>query len=292
MSALSIRLPFRSRLPWQVWVGAAYFAFNVALMLVSYPLDGGPDWDLWSALPDAIARGAMYDTGAEAAFVWSPVAGWFMALVPTVIGYWPWYALHIAVIFLLRDWRLIAITLITAGIWIDAAMGNTFTFVFVAAVLAFRGSRLAALAYLALFLLIPRPLQLPLAIWVLWKVPAVRLPFVALFVVHGAVVLASGYADDWIAALSVQGANGNVGPTALFGYWWFIVGVPLAIWLTLRGHPALAGVAASPYMLGAYWLWPAIEIPPYERNRLPDAVDRMEPGATGSQLAAFGNPET
>ena len=35
-----------------------------------------------------LARGAMYDTGTEARFVWSPVAGWFMSLVPTIIGYW------------------------------------------------------------------------------------------------------------------------------------------------------------------------------------------------------------
>lgn len=292
MPELSLSLPFRPRLPWQVWVGAAYFAFNVALMLVSYPLDGGPDWDLWSALPEAIARGTMYDPGTEAPFVWSPVAGWFMALVPTVIGYWPWYALHIAAVFLLRDWRLIAITLITAGIWIDAAMGNTFTFIFVSGVLAFRGNRPAALLNLALLLLMPRPLQMPLAAWLLWNMPSVRVPFIAMAVIHSAVVLASGYADDWLATLSVIGVNGNVGPTALFGYWWFIVGVPLAVWLTLRGHPALAGVAASPYMLGAYWLWPAIEIPPLEQGRLSDAVDRMEPRAIGSQLAALRNRET
>jgi hypothetical protein len=256
-------LTARRHLHWQVWAAGIYFAINVALLLVSYPLDGGPDWDLWSALPGSIARGAMYDTGTEAPFVWSPVAGWFMSLVPTLIGYWPWYLLHIAVVFLLRDWRLIAITLITAGIWIDAAMGNTFTFVFVSGVLAYRGSRPAALVYLALLLLIPRPLQLPLAAWLLWRMPSVRLPFVAMVVVQTAVVLASGYADDWIAALSVLGANGNVGPTAIFGYWWFIVGAPLALWLTLRGRVGLAGVAFSPYMLGAYWLWPALEIPPW-----------------------------
>jgi hypothetical protein len=64
----------RRHLPWQVWAAAIYFAVNVALLLVSYPYEGGPDWALWSALPDSIARGAMYDTGTEAAFVWSPVA--------------------------------------------------------------------------------------------------------------------------------------------------------------------------------------------------------------------------
>lgn len=257
----------RRHLPWQVWIAGIYFAINVALMLVSYPLDGGPDWDLWSALPDSIARGAMYDTGTEARFVWSPVAGWFMSLVPTVIGYWPWYALHIAVIFLMRDWRLIAITLATAGIWIDAAMGNTFTFIFVAGVLAYRGSRPAALVYLALLLLIPRPLQLPLAAWLLWKMPEVRLPFVGIALVHTVAVLASGYAFDWVASLSAQQANGNFGPTALFGAWWFVVGIPLAIWLTLNGRAGFAGLAASPYLLGVYWLMPALEIPPLKADR-------------------------
>ena len=256
-------LTARRHLPWQVWAAGIYFAINFALILVSYPLDGGPDWDLWVALPDAIADGAMYERRTEAPFVWSPVAGWFMALVPTVIGYWPWYAIHIAAVFLLRDWRLIGITLITAGIWIDAAMGNTFTFVFVAGVLAYRGSRPAAIVYLALLLLIPRPLQVPLAAWLVWKMPEVRLPFLALVVVHTGVVIASGYALDWYAAMSIQGGNGNVGPTAVFGYAWFSVGIPLAIWLTLKGRVGFAGVALSPYVLGAYWLWPAIEIPPW-----------------------------
>ncbi len=258
-----------THLPLLVWATGIYFAINVALLIVSYPVEGGPDWALWSALSDSIARGAMYDTNAEARFVWSPVAGWVMSAVPTTIGYWPWYMLHLAVILLLRDWRLIGLALITAGIWIDAAMGNTFTFVFVAAVLAFRGSGPGALVYLALCLLVPRPLQLPLAAWLLWKRPSVRLPFVAMVITHSAMVIVSGYADDWLAVLSAQTANGNVGPTALVGNWWFIVGVPFAAVLTLMGRVGLAGVALSPYMLGAYWLWPAVEIP-----RSPRRVDR------------------
>ena len=268
-------------LPWHVWVAGVYLAINVALLIVSYPPDGGPDWDLWSALPESIARGAMYDTGTEAPFVWSPVAGWFMATVPTVIGYWPWYALHIGVVFLMRDWRLIAITLATAGIWIDAAMGNTFTFIFVSGVLAYRGSRPAALVYLALLLLIPRPLQVPLGAWLLWKMPSVRVPFVGMAAIHAIAVFASGYAFDWAAALGAQAANGNFGPTALIGPWWFIVGVPLAVWLTLKGHVGFAGLAISPYILGVYWLMPALELPPWKRRPWhPEVHSRKDRDAT------------
>ncbi len=49
--------------------------------------------------------------------------------------------------------------------------GNTFTFVVVAAAFALRGSRFGALAFLALTALMPRPVQIPLALWLLWTRP-------------------------------------------------------------------------------------------------------------------------
>jgi hypothetical protein len=256
-------------MPWQVWALAAYGAFNLALLIVTIPLDGGPDWALWQALPQAIAEGRMYDTGTEAPMVWSPVMGYVMAAASYL--YWPWFALHVGAVLLLRDWRLTLVVGLTAGAWIDALMGNTFVFVFVAGVLAYRGSRPAALIFLLLTLLMPRPLQMPLAAWLLYRDRSLWVPFAAMFTVHLGVVLWSGYLLDWITNATAHMANGNVGPTAIFGRAWLIVGLPLGVWLTVKGRVGWAGVAVSPYLLGVYWLWPFLEIAPKS------SADRQQP---------------
>jgi hypothetical protein len=98
------------------------------------------------------------------------------------------------------------------------AGGNTMIFVVVAGVLAFRGSRPAAVVYLALLFLMPRPLQVPLAVWLIWKMPEIRWPALIVFVVHAAVVLASGMAGDWFANMAGHVSPlGNYGPSELIG---------------------------------------------------------------------------
>jgi len=188
--------------------------------------------------------------------VWSPVAAWIMAGV-TTLGYWTWVGIHVAVVFLMRDWLLVFMTLIAWPFWIDTAQGNVVTFVLVFGFLALRGG--PALPYLVLCLLVPRPIQAPLALWLLWKRPESRVPFAVAFVVHAALVWGSGYLDEWVEAAMRFAASDiardfTLGPTALFGSAWLIVGIPLGAWLLWRGHVGFAGMAWSPYFLEIYSL--------------------------------------
>jgi hypothetical protein len=247
--------------------GAGVFVYIVVNLFIArlwYSPDGGPDWEVWRALPGAIARGEMYATGTESPFVWSPVMGWLMAFVPTM-GFWPWVAVHVAALLLIRDWRLVAALAVSAGFLIDSLAGNTFTFVVVAAWWAMR-SRSGALVFLALCLLMPRPVQLPLATWLLWHDRSLWRPFAVMFIAHFGVVLWSGYLLDWMNLAAGHMAGGNVGPTAIFGPAWLIVGIPLGAWLTFRGRVGWAGIAVSPYVLLAYWMWPLIEFRRRDRD--------------------------
>lgn len=261
---LSTGLP---ALSWRTVTLAVYVALNLGLSLTVDLGPGSPDWRLWESLPAAIADGRMYSTGTEAPFVWSPIAGYAMQYVP-VLGYWPWVAVHVGAVVLLRDWRLIGLVLVSFGFWHDVIGGNLFTFVFVSGALALRGSRWAALVYLALLLLMPRPVQLPLAALLLYRDRSLWVPFAAMFLAHALAVLWSGYAEEWIAAMLAHGApHGNIAPSEIIGVGpWLIVGVPLGAWLLWRGHVGWASLAVSPYWLWQYLLMPLLEIRPAARS--------------------------
>jgi len=160
---------------------------------------------------------------------------------------------------LLRDWKLSALTLLSVPFWVDTIIGNTVVFVFAAGAVALNGSRWGALTYLALCCLMPRPLQAPLALWLLWKRPDLRLPFVGMVAVTLGHAIASGYLVDWITALVGQSSANyehvaNFGPTRILGSAWLLVGIPIGAWLTLKGRVGLAGLAVTPYLLPAYFL--------------------------------------
>ena len=155
-------------------------------------------------------------------------------------------------------------------------------FVFAAGVVALSGSRAGAITYLGLCCLVPRPVQLPLALWLLWKRPDVRLPFAALATVTVVFAIASGYLVDWLGVLVAIGRTNdihfaNLSPTKWIGPAWLVVGVPLGAWLTLKGNVGLAGLAISPYILPAYpVLCLALGEDPLEEHRQPLRID---PGA-------------
>ena len=243
---------------------ACYAALNLGLAV--YFVRFGPeagDWQLWATLPGKLARGDLY--GEPHPFVWSPVAAWLLVVV-VQLGYWAWFALHLAVVPLLRDRWLIAFTLASWPFWHDAAEGNAFVFVFVSGALALRGSRAAALVYLVLLVLMPRPVQAPLGAWLLWRMADLRLPFAALFVSHAGVVLASGYALAWFEAVRLYGSTGammnTIGPPRWFGPAWLAIGIPLGAWLWWRGRLGLAGIAISPYWIPGYLLMWLLELVP------------------------------
>ena len=276
--AASISVTRARSVPWGPIAFALYAGVNLGLVAYFGRYPGVPhaDWQLWTAL----AEQPIYETDTLAPFVWSPVAAWIMAMVP-VIGYWPWVAVQVAAVLLVRDRRFIAFMVVSLGFWDQIAGGNTMVFVVVAGVLAFRGSRPAAIVYLALLFLMPRPLQIPLAIWLLWKMPEIRLPAGILFVLHAAVVLLSGLTLDWIQNVVAHGAPlGNYGPSAHIGTLpWLAIGVPIGVWLTWKGRVGWAGLAVSPYWLAGYLLMPLIELPESRRT------------GGGSRLSAEGGSD-
>jgi hypothetical protein len=117
--------------------------------------------------------------------------------------------------------------------------------------------------------------MLPVAAWLLWKRPEWRLPFVAAFAAHAGAVFAMGWSADWLRALLAAGGDvaipSNVGPSRFVGIIpWLCIGLPLAIWLTIKGRVGFASLAASPYWLPYYLLMPLLEI-----LRLPGPKDRL-----------------
>jgi len=250
---------------------AAYLGLNIAAFVLFEPfklLRG--DWELWAALPSALATGTLYSLDAPMPYVWSPLLAPVMALV-SITGFWPQAVAHVAVLFTLRDRWLVALVASSAFFWPAIMGGNPmFTLMLVLAILSYRGGRVASLAFLALVIMIPRPLFLPLAAWLLWKRAELRVPFALLFIIHASAVAASGYAIPWIeAALSHSDAPLlDLGITAWVGTGWLVIGIPLGIWLTVRGHPGWAGLAVSPYILQGYLLMPMIEV----RRRVPQSL--------------------
>ena len=259
-------LPAPRPIPWKFVLLASYVGVNLVLIPTKIVLgpDVGVDWLLFRQLPHAINDGTIYEIGRPAVwFVWSPVAAWVMAGV-AVLGYWVWAGVHVACVLLLRKPLLIGLVLISYAFWFDVAQGNTATFVFIAGALAMAGSRGASLVYLGLLLLMPRPLMAPIAVWLLWKDRSLWRPFAAIFVIHAVLVLASGDLLPWMATLlEYQLSPGlTIGPTALVGRWWLLVGIPLGAWLAWRGHLGWASLAVSPYITPQYLLFILWELVP------------------------------
>jgi hypothetical protein len=246
-------------------VGLACLSLYVAWPTIVAVFDGSYVFD-WSNFVEAAERfgtGSLYDQESPYAFRWSPVAAWLLGFV-TLMPLWLWQVLHLVALPLLRPWLLAVAVLVSYPFWFDVQTGNLMTFVAVAGFLALRGSRAATALFLILAVLVPRPLMLPLAVWLLWQRPGARLPFLAFFVAHGLLVAWLGYAQDWFAALTDVNAElvnaYNFGPSRFIGAWWIPIGLVLAAWLTWRGNLGLASLAISPYWLPYYFLMLILEV--------------------------------
>jgi hypothetical protein len=252
----------RFSLPIRVGIGAAVLAVIVlnallvanqfSIILAGFP---GADFRLYQEASERVWSGGLYLTDGTYTFRYSPVAAYLFYPLPAVDPAL-WRVLHVAAALALPTWPMRILLLASWPFAFDLQLGNLMTFILVVAVYAMRGNRVAVLIFLAVTLLAPRPLVLPIAGWLLWRQPGIRLPFVAMFVVHAVLVLFSGWADEWIVRLltstdEIESAF-NVGPTAVVGAWWLLIGVPLGIWLFWRGWVGLAGVAVTPYVLPYY----------------------------------------
>ena len=250
------------------------------------------DWENFIQAAARLDQGTLYEFDYPYTYRWSPVAAWILSFV-TLMPVWAWQLLHLAVLPLLRAWWLAVACLVSYPLWFDIQTGNIMIFVAVTAVWAVRGNGPATAAFLALTVLVPRPLMLPLVVWLLWHRPAWRVPFALIFIGHGLLVVASGYAAEWIAALLTVAPEltsaFNFGPSALIGVLWVPIGAVLAVWLTVRGRLGLASLSISPYWLPYYFLMLILEAvkpnpaprPGAARPRRAGASRADSPGDTG-----------
>ena len=256
----SVRLERAPGRPIFIVALAVYVGINLSMVLTWDVVDGHVrDWDTWRALPTALAEGTLYALETELPYPYSPLFAPVMAGIG-IIGLIPWAAISCASLLLLRDWRLIVLVVVSIGFWTNVAGGNTFTFVLVSAALALAGSRRAAIVFLVLTMLMPRPVQLPIAAVLIWKMQDIRLPVAVIFLAQGVAVLLTGYADDWTGAVLAQTIPPwNLGPSRWIGGLWLPIGAVLGAFLWWRRRPGWAGLAFSSYWVPHYLLMPLAE---------------------------------
>jgi hypothetical protein len=226
----------------------------------------GADWTIFGeAGQRALHGGALYASEDNYAFRYSPLLAYLFAVIAPM-GATAWRLLHLAAVagIAVRDRWLALFVLLSWPFWFDVEAGNLITLIFLLATFALAGRAWAIGGYLLMALLIPRPLVLPILVWLLWRHPEWRLRFVAMFLIHAVVVAATGWGPDWIGALVNSSAEMNsvlnFGPSRLIGFLWVPVGLALAAALAWRGRLGLASVAASPYWLPYYFLMLLLEL--------------------------------
>lgn len=257
----------------QVALAIALLVPNI--VLVQWSIDAvargvvAVDWVQYVEAGERVWSGDLYGSTATYGWRYSPILAYGFTLLG-VLGPFAWRLLHVAAAMALPGWKLVVVTLISWPFWYDVETGNTMVFVLLAGAWALRGSSVGIFGFLALALLIPRPLMLPLVAWILWQHPEWRWRFAAMFVVHGVAVLISGWAPEWIAELvwtpAIHTSPSNVGPSRFIGLSWLFVGVPLAAFLTWRGRIGLASLAISPYLLPYYLIMGLLELVPTRRR--------------------------
>ena len=214
------------------------------------------DWENYVEAARRFPLGTLYDWQYQYSYHYAPQLAPILGLLSTA-GITVWRVAHFAALALLGSPKLAVLLLVSYPFWFDVTTGNLMVFILLAAVWAYRGSGIATGIYLALCVLVPRPLMLPLLAWILWQRPAWRLPFVGIVVVGILTALPTGYLSDWIGSFVASGAKDvandfNLSPSRFIGAAWLIVGVPLAAWLTIRGRLGWASMAISPYLLPYY----------------------------------------
>lgn len=250
-------------LDWRLLVLLPIAGINLALVgvFVAGMLLGSDavDFRTYHAAADRYGDGTLYES-AEDWYGWrySPLAVPLFWAV-TWVGEAAWRLLHVAALVLLPGWaRWVALA--SFPFWFDVFAGNVMTFVLVAAYWALRGNRWAIGIFLVLSLLIPRPLMLPIAAWLLWRHRDWIAPMGLVLVLNAVAVWVTGYADDWALVLVSTGSeltsSVNVGPSAFIGVWWMLIAVPLAAFFLWRGFPATSGLLLQPYWLPYYLLMP------------------------------------
>ena len=259
-----IRLNRRRRIDWRrVWpllVLAALAPLNVQALLIladSRQVGVAPDFQQYAdALERLLAGEPLY--GPDWLWRYSPVA--LVTLGPAIAtGLIGWSLLHLAALLFVRPWYLAALVALSWPFWVDVISGNTLTFAAVAGIAAMRGSRFGAYTFWWLVLIIPRPVQLPLAAYLAWTRPELRRGLAVLTVVNMAMLVVIGQGVEWVRYLAERGTEDseavfNLHPAGEMGVAWLLIGLPLAAILSWRGFPGQAGVVLWPSVLAQYLL--------------------------------------
>jgi hypothetical protein len=229
-------------------------------------VDGAPavDWVQYVEATHRIGTSSLYEVSDNYAYRYSPLLVYLFAPL-SLLGTIGWRLLHLAAALALPNWPMRIVALLSWPLWYDVQTGNLMVFVVLAAAWAIRGSRIGSIAFLALALLVPRPLMAPVALWILWRQADLRWPFAIGFVVHLVLVLLSGLGDAWIGTIIAASEDvalpSNIGPSRFIPVVaWIAVGVPLAGFLVARNRLGLASMAASPYWLPYYLLMLLLEL--------------------------------
>lgn len=213
------------------------------------------DWDNYVEAARRFPLGTLYLSQDPYAYRYAPQLAPVFGLLPA-LGLVAWRIAHFLALAALPSRRLALLLLVSYPFWFDVNTGNLMVFVLLAAAWAFNGNRVAIGIYLALCLVVPRPIMVPLLTWILWRRPEWRLPFAGMALLAVVTAIPTGYLSSWIGALLSAGgeiANDfNLSPSHLIGPAWLLIGVPLAAWLTLRGRLGWATMAISPYLLPYY----------------------------------------
>ena len=234
---------------------------------LSVILEGGPavDWEQFVEAGRRIFASDLYEVSETYGYRWSPLAAYgFAALGP--MGALGWRLLHVVAALALPTWPMRLVTLAAWPFWYDVEAGNVMVFVLLAGAWAIRGNAIGIAGFVALSLLVPRPLMLPILGWILWQRPEWRIPALVMAAVHLGLTLATGWGAAWVEMLLTlggeQGSPNNLGPTRWLGSWWLLAGVPLAVVLTWKGRLGWASLAVSyPYVLPYYLLMLVLEVP-------------------------------
>ena len=215
------------------------------------------DWDNYVEAARRFPLGTLYDWEYPYGFHYAPQMAPLLGLI-TGMGLTAWRLAHFVALAVMPSRTFAALLLVSFPFWADVNNGNLMVFVLLAAAWTCRGNRVATGIYLACCVLIPRPIMLPLLAWVLWKQPGWRWPFVGMAIAVVLTAVPTGYLSDWIASFAGSGARDignafNLSPSRYLGVGWLVIGIPLGIWLTLKGRLGWASMAISPYLL-PYWV--------------------------------------
>ena len=257
---------------WPNWWPAAIFViatFPFAFFCLGLTLSGSVafDWRIYVTAAERVWSGGddLYRWSDTYGFIYSPLFAYAFSAIAW-IGPDLWRVAHVAAALAMPTWPTRLITLVSWPFWSDVQNGNLFVFVLLAAVWGLSGSRLAALVYFGMFLLMPRPLMLPVAVWLIYTRPDIRWVFGVMAVLSLVGVVASGYFAEWVSRLlespDLSRSTANFALTRVVGQWWLLVGVPLGAWLTLRGRLGWASLAVSPYLISQYFLMGILELLP------------------------------